>query len=289
MTAVSSDRPVPELRVTPQVLRWLYRFTPYLILIAFSLTVLFPVVWMVLASLKTQQEIFLHPLALPRDPQWRNYIDAAQSGFPVYVLNSVIVTVGAVIPMVLVSVLAAYGLARREFFGRRGIYVIVVLAYAIPFHAVLVPLYTMVDSMGLLNTHLGLILPNIALGIPFSVVILYAFFLDFPQELEEAARLDGCGPARVLFSIVLPLSGPAVLSVIIFQSISVWNEFLWASIATSSDDIRPWTAGIMQFQGEYASDWPRILAVISAMMVPLLIVYIAAQKHFVRAFAGMGK
>ncbi|QQA41457.1 carbohydrate ABC transporter permease [Pelagovum pacificum] len=265
------------------------RVSAYAVLGLACFIVLVPIVWVLVASFKTRQEIFLSPLALPETLQWENYLNAIETGFPAYLRNSLIITICSVIPMVIISLMAGYALARRVFIGRKLIYMLIVLTYAIPFHAILIPLYRMVDSMGLLNTYLGLILPNIAIGIPFSVMILYAFFREFPKELEEAARLDGCSPWRILFSVVLPLSLPAVLSVVILQTVNTWNEFLWASLAASSDSVRPWTTGIMQFQGQYSSDWPKILAVVNIVMLPLLIIYILAQKHFVRAFAGMGK
>lgn len=271
------------------LLRLVARRLPHVILLTYCAFVLVPIVWVMSASIKTRREVFLEPLALPAEPQWGNYANIFESGFHHYIWNSVIVTVGSVVPMVVVSIMAAYALARRVFIGRGAIYLLIVLTYAIPVHSILVPLYRMVDDMGLLNTYAGLILPHIALGIPFSVVILYSFFLDFPTELEEAARIDGCSPWRILAAIVLPLSAPAVLSVVIFQTVSVWNEFLWASIAASGEEVRVWTTGIMQFQGEYSSDWPKILAVVNLMTLPLLAVYVLAQRHFVRAFAGVGK
>ncbi len=271
------------------MIRFLKRIIPYVVLLAYCALVLVPIVWVMSASIKTRREVFLEPLGLPEVPQWGNYANIFESGFQTYIWNSVVVTVGSVVPMVIFSIMAAYALARRVFLGRKVIYLLIVLTYAIPVHSILIPLYRMVDDMGLLDTYLGLILPHIALGIPFSVVILYSFFLDFPAELEEAARIDGCSPWRILFAIVLPLSAPAVLSVVIFQTVSVWNEFLWASIAASGEDVRVWTTGIMQFQGQYSSDWPKILAVVNLMTLPLLAIYILAQRHFVRAFAGIGK
>ena len=268
---------------------FLARRAAYGVLLLYCAIVMVPLVWVVVASLKTRREVFLEPFGLPAEAQWSNYSNIFESGFQSYIWNSVVVTVGAVVPMVIVSIMAAYALARRVFLARRTIYMLIVLTYAIPVHSILIPLYRMVDDMGLLNTYLGLILPHIALGIPFSVVILYSFFLDFPGELEEAARVDGCSPWRILFAIVLPLSAPAVLSVVIFQTVSVWNEFLWASIAASGEEVRVWTTGIMQFQGQYSSDWPKILAVVNLMTLPLLLIYILAQRHFVRAFAGIGK
>ena len=280
-------RPRPGGVAAP--LRRLARRLPYVVLIAYCALVLVPIVWVMSASVKTRREVFLEPLSLPAEAQWGNYSNIFESGFHFYIWNSIVVTVGSVVPMVIVSIMAAYALARRVFIGRNAIYLLIVLTYAIPVHSILVPLYRMVDDMGLLNSYLGLILPHIALGIPFSVVILYSFFLDFPSELEEAARIDGCSPWRILVAIVLPLSAPAVLSVVIFQTVSVWNEFLWASIAASGEEVRVWTTGIMQFQGEYSSDWPKILAVVNLMTLPLLAIYIVAQRHFVRAFAGIGK
>ena len=288
-TSVRTGATTGGTRKSNPALRWIGRRAPYAVLIGYCAVVIVPMLWVISASLKTRREMFISPLSLPEAAQWQNYTSIFETGFQGYIWNSLVVTVGAVVPMVIVSIMAAYALARRVFIGRRAVYLLIVLTYAIPIHSILIPLYRIVDDMGLLNTYLGLILPHIAIGIPFSVVILYSFFLDFPDELEEAARLDGCSSWRILVSIVLPLSAPAVLSVVIFQTISVWNEFLWGSIATTGEERRLWTSGIMQFRGQYASDWPKILAVVNLMMLPLLAIYVVAQKHFIRAFAGMGK
>ena len=287
-TPAASARTFPKVREARA--KWLGgSWLPYTILVGYCAVVIVPMLWVLAASLKTRREMFTDPLGLPEAAQWSNYTSIFETGFGGYIWNSFVVTVGAVVPMTIVSIMAAYALARRVFIGRKFVYILIVLTYAIPIHSILIPLYSIVDGFGMLDTYWGLILPHIAIGIPFSVVILYSFFLDFPKDLEEAARLDGCSPWRILTRVVLPLSAPAVLSVVIFQTISVWNEFLWGSIAVSGEERRVWTAGIMQFRGQYSSDWPRILAVVNLMMLPLLAVYVVAQKHFIRAFAGMGK
>jgi ABC-type glycerol-3-phosphate transport system permease component len=152
-----------------------------------------------------------------------------------------------------------------------------------------VPLYDTLVKLDLTNNYLGLILPYVTFGLPFAISVLYAFFIDFPSEIIEAAQLDGCSDFGVLWRIVAPLSAPAIASVAIFQGVQIWNEFLLALVVISDDSLKTVPLGLVAFRGNYVSDWNAILASITVTSAPMLILFIAFQKQFIRGFAGAAK
>ncbi len=261
----------------------------YLGLGAYLILMVLPFVWLLVSSLKTTSEMFSSPFAPPAVLHWSNFVEAWQTGVAKYLLNSLFVTALSVAAILVVSGLAAYALARSQFPGRTGFYVLLITGYAIPIHTVLVPLYEMLRATNALNSYAGLILPYVAFGIPFSVLLLYAFFLDFPKELEEAARLDGCNEWQLLARVVAPLSLPGLSSVAIFQGVFIWNEFLLALILISDDGLKTLPFGLVVFQGSYASNWPLLLASVTMATLPILILYLLLQRQFVNSLAGIGK
>lgn len=264
-------------------------FFMHLFLGAYAVMILFPLSWMFIGALKSQREMFTNPIGLPESPNWGKFADAWDAGVRDYFLNSVIVSFFSVLLIVFISAMVAYALARMEFPFRRTLYLLIILCFAIPMHAVLVPVYVLLSETNLLNTHLGLILPYAAFGLPFSVILMYSFFYEFPSELEEAAKLDGCGPWRRLWYVVLPLSKPILVSVAIFNLVSVWNEFLLATIVMTSREVQTLPLGLVRFRDQYATDWPGMLAAITMGSLPLLIIFMLFQKYFVKSMAGMGK
>ena len=261
----------------------------YGVLGAYSLVVILPFFWMFAASLKTNREIFSDPFSWPNSPTWSNYATAWDQGIGTYFLNSFIITVITVLLTILLSGLAAYGFARMKFKGRGLLHAVVIAGYAVPVHTVLVPLYEMLSAAGMLDSYVGLILPYVAFGIPFAIILLYAFLLEFPKELEEAARLDGCNRWQTLRHVVAPLSLPGISSVAIFIGVFTWNEFLLGLLILTSDGLKTLPVGLVAFQGAYASNWGALMAGVVLATVPLLILYAVLQKQFVRSLAGLGK
>jgi multiple sugar transport system permease protein/raffinose/stachyose/melibiose transport system permease protein len=254
-----------------------------------SLFVLLPLLWMVFAAFKTRREIFTDPLGLPDTLNFQSFERAWGVGVGQFILNSAFVTVMSVGLIVVVSGMAAYVLARSDNKWLQVVYLLIVAGFAVPTTAVLVPLFQMVSAAGFLNNHLAIVLPYAAYGVPFTTILFYAFFLDFPRELEEAARLDGCSPMQILFRIIVPLSGPAVASAAIFQAVFIWNEFLLALLMLTRPALKTLPVGILQLQGEFTSDWPAVMAGLAMATVPILAVFIFSQKYFVRSLAGLGK
>ena len=255
----------------------------------FCAVVALPFFWMISASLKTTRDIFTAPFGLPTAPQWGNYLEAWNGGIGTYMLNSVLVTGVSVALIIFVSGLAAYALARMKFTGRAAVYLLIVVGYAIPVHTVIVPLYGLLGSLGLLDSYPGLIGPYVAFGVPFSVLLLYGFFLEFPQELEDAAQLDGCNTFQLVRYIVAPVSLPALSSVAIFQGVFIWNEFLLALILISDKSKQTLPVGLATFRGEWASNWPVLLAGVSLATLPVLLLYAFLQRYFVNSLTGFSK
>ncbi len=254
-----------------------------------SLFVLLPLLWMVLASFKTRRAMFMDPLGLPTSWSVDSFERAWGVGMGQFLTNSFIATAASVVVIIVVSGMAGYVFARNEIRGLRWLYLAIVAAFAVPSQAVLVPLYQMVSAAGMLNSLAAIVLPYAAYGIPFTTILFYAFFLDFPAELEEAARLDGCSRLRVFFSVVLPLSGPAIASAAIFQAVFIWNEFILALLMLTSPENKTLPVGIIQLRGAYTSDWPAMMAGLAIAVLPILLIFILAQKYFVRSLAGLGK
>jgi len=270
-------------------MRRLKAYSPHLVLSLYSLILLVPLFWMVMASLKTRRELFGKPFSLPSTIDWGGYIRAFDGGLVRYMTNSIVVTVASVSITLVVGGLAAYALSRMRFVGRHVVYGLLIASYAIPMHGILVPLYDTLVFFGLTNTYLGVILPYVTFGLPFSVMILYAFLIDFPGELVEAARIDGCSEIGILWRIVAPLSLPALVSVAIFQGVSVWNEFLLALIVISDDALKTIPLGLVAFRGRYVTDWTAILASITVTSLPMLILFVLFQKQFIRSLSGASK
>lgn len=254
-----------------------------------SIFVLLPMLWMVFASFKTRREIFTDPLGLPDSLNFSSFERAWGVGIGTFMFNSTVVTLLSVALIVVVSGMAAFVLARSDSKWLQAVYLLIVAGFAVPVTAVLVPLFQMVSAAGLLNSQLAIVLPYAAYGIPFTTILFYAFFLDFPRELEEAARLDGCSRLQIFFRVIVPLSGPAVASAAIFQAVFIWNEFLLALLMLTRPAVKTLPVGIVQLQGEFTSDWPAVMAGLSLATLPILLIFILMQKYFVRSLAGLGK
>lgn len=254
-----------------------------------SLFVLLPVLWMVFAAFKTRREIFTDPLGLPDGLNFESFERAWGVGVGTFMLNSTLVTALSVGLIVVISGMAAYVLARSDSKWLQIVYLLIVAGFAVPVTAVLVPLYQMLSAAGFLNNRFAIVLPYAAYGIPFTTILFYAFFLDFPRELEEAARLDGCSRMQIFFKVIVPLSGPAVASAAIFQAVFIWNEFLLALLMLTRPALKTLPVGILQLQGEFTSDWPAVMAGLAMATLPILLVFVLLQKYFVRSLAGLGK
>jgi raffinose/stachyose/melibiose transport system permease protein len=244
--------------------------------------IILPIYYILLTSLKDQSEFFAsNPLLPPSAPTLDNYALVLHSGFARYFLNSVVVTVGSVLPAVLVSFMAAYAIARGHGWFLSLSNRIFLLGLAIPLHATIIPIYWMITRAHLYDTLLALILPSIAFSIPISVLILASFLRDVPGELFESMRLDGCTDWGMMWRLALPLTRPAVVTAAVYNALNVWNGFLFPLILTQSPQLRVLPLSLWAFQGEFQINIPAVLASVVLATLPLLVIYVVARRQLV--------
>ncbi len=244
---------------------------------------LLPLLFVVFTSLKSQQETFDSEVwALPRQLDWSHYAGILQGGFLGYLRNSLLVVGLSVVLIIVIGAMAAYALARLKFRFNKLLFGLIVASMIVPLHITLVPIYLMTKTLGIYDTPFALIGPYVAMSLPVSIFILTEFMRQIPRELEEAAELDGCGPLTIFRRIFLPLSGPGIATVAIYNGIHLWNEFIFAYVLTSSQANRTLPLALWDFQGQYASNIPAMLAVVTLTSLPLIVAYAFGQERIVK-------
>jgi raffinose/stachyose/melibiose transport system permease protein len=242
------------------------------------LIAMMPFAFMLLSSFKGSLELMTAPIwALPKEPTLGNFKTVLQNNFLSYLLNSVIVVTVSISLVVLISAMAAYVFARIPFRGNRIIFVLVIAGLIVPIHVTLIPVYLLTSKVGIYDSLYALIGPYVAFSLPISIFILTQFMREIPRELEDAARIDGCGPMGTFFRVILPLSKAGLATIAIFNAVTLWNEFVFAFVLTSSPGVRTLPLAIWDFQGEYSSNIPMIMTVLVLSALPLIIAYIVFQ------------
>jgi multiple sugar transport system permease protein len=268
--------------------RWLPRAPLYLALTAVAALMLFPFGWMIATSLTSDSQLFVTPPQLipaPLVPD--NYVRVAEA-FPIgrFLVNSLLVAGISTALQVGTSAMAAYAFARLRFRGRDVLFLVYLATLMVPLQVIIVPLFIEMRFLGLVNTYPGLILPAIASA--FGTFLLRQAFLSLPRELDEAAFIDGASHWTVFRRIVLPLAGPALATFGIFAFMASWNSFLWPLVVTSSQDLFTLPVGLSNLHGRYSTAWNLVMAGSTISVIPIVIVYVIAQKHVIRGVALSG-
>lgn len=252
------------------------------LLLVFSFSCIFPMVWIFYSSFKTQAEFTQSSTALPQALNLKNYISVfTQTKLGMYMLNSARNTILSVLIIIVFSFLAGYVLSRYRFRGRSLIYNYFIMGMLIPVHALLVPMYVQLRQSGLTNHWYTLLFPYVAFGLPISIMLIESYIASIPKELEEAAAIDGCGFFRCLFQIVFPLAMPILSTVAIIQFFAVWNEFSFSLILVNSDTLRTVPVGLTMFKSAYTVDYPRLMAGIMTTTLPDMILYFVFSKRII--------
>jgi ABC-type glycerol-3-phosphate transport system permease component len=261
------------------------------VLIFLSLVTLYPVWFIVQTALKTPAEYAVNPTGLPAHFTLHNFTNVLTNlPVPQWMLNSILVTVTSICIATICAFLAAYAIVFGKPRGSSAFLNVNLAFMAIPPVALLVPMFVLMVQLGLINTLPSVIIFYAGLNIPFSVFFLVSFLREVPPELVEAAQVDGAGPGHTLFKVVFPLSAPAVTTLVLVNSIWVWNELLIALVFLQSDTSRTLMAGLTTFQGRFANNEPLIMAGVFVSILPLVITYILGQRFFIRGLtAGLGK
>jgi raffinose/stachyose/melibiose transport system permease protein len=200
--------------------------------------------------------------------------------------NSLLIAVGTVVISTLLASMTAFAFAHIKFFGSKFLLSYLMLGLLFPSATAILPLFIKMRDLGLLDSHLGIIIVQVAFSISFSVLLFHNFFKELPKELIDAARMDNCGYIRIYWYVTLPLCLPIIATVGVFNFVGSWNSFLLPLIALNSDAKYTWPLGIMQFQGEFGSDWPRILAFLTLSITPAIAFFLLAQRYIISGLTG---
>lgn len=254
----------------------------YVVCIAVSLIVIVPIITTLLGGFKSSGELLANPFGLPRSFAGENFVEIlSTSRFWQLARNSLIVMVVTAAITVIVSAMAAFIFARLDFKGRDFVFNIYSLGLLFPFAVAILPLYVQLRGANLLDTHAGIFLPQAAFSIPGNILILRNFFRSIPGELEDAAYIDGCGIVGFFWRILLPLSRSALSTIAVLVMVASWNNFLLPLLVLNSQDLWTLPLGTSQFQGQYSSDWGKILAFVSLSMLPAILFYLLAQRQLI--------
>ena len=258
----------------------------YVVLVLWTFISVFPVYWMLTFSLKTNEEIFgENVIGLPKYWVWENYTRAMNTGnMPLYFLNSVIVAVSTIIITLLASVMATYAITRLDWKGRKTMNKFFMLGLTIPIHASIVPLYTTLAKLKMLNSYFALILPYSAFSLAMGILISIGFMGDIPYDLDEACFLDGCGVWGTFLRVIAPLMMPAVATVGIYTFLQCWNELMFANVFISKDSLKTLPVGVQALSGQYTTDWGPIGAALSIATIPTLLVYVFLSRQIQDSF-----
>lgn len=260
----------------------------YAVLILCSVLMIVPFYWMLISSVKTNNEVFSIPMKwIVTQFHWENYRDIwTKISLFTFFGNSVKLTIITMFVQVLTSCMAAYAFAKVNFKGKNILFLIYVTTMAVPWQVYMIPQFVIVSKMGLNNTHLGLILMQ---GFSaFGVFLLRQFFMEIPDELIEAAKIDGMGSYSILFRIALPLAKPGLATLVIFTFVNVWNDFMGPLIYINSTELKTIQLGIRAFITQYGAEYALIMAASVCSLIPVIILYIFCQRFFVEGIMAGG-
>ena len=276
--------PVKKLWDAETKREWLLNAIAVLVSIAF----LFPIYWLIVTSLKSEAEIFRTPPTLfPTVLHFENYIVKSLGDFNVYkaFFNSVLISVLTMVLSMALAAPAAYGLARYKMVGKKPILLIFLVTQMLPPTLVLTPLFIIFKQLGALNHFAAPIIADCTIAIPFSVLTLRTYFLSIPKELEESARIDGCNKFTAFLRIMVPIAYPGMLVAAAFSFLFAWGNLIYPLTFLNSQAMRPMTAGIYNYIGEFGIVWNRVMAFSGLTVFPVILIFVSLQKHLVGGLA----
>jgi multiple sugar transport system permease protein len=265
-----------------------WRISTVVAAVAIALAVLLPLIWMLIASLRPEQDIVTNPPTLwPRSFTIEHYLDIwNELPFAKLYRNTLVFAGTVTVISLLFDSMAAYALARLDFRGRDAVFVIVLIMLMLPFQITLVPLYDLLNNLGLVNTFTGMIVPRATNA--FGIFFLRQFFLSMPKDLEEAARIDGASEWRIYWQLALPLARPALLTLGLFHFQFNWNDLLWPLIMTSNTDRATLPAGLSLFMGQHVTQYGLLMAGAVLSLLPVILFFLLIQRSFVQGIATTG-
>lgn len=273
--AIRIKRDVSPASIILSILKWTF----LLFLFAYAV---FPVIWLAIASLKTNGELMANPFSLPKIWQFKNYTKAITvSGIGRMMLNSVVISMAATALNILITSMAAYSVSRFEFKGNKLLQTAFSSGILVPLNALMVPYFVLISNIGLYNKMGGLILVYTAIGVPISTFIVMGFMKSVPKELEEAAVIDGANFYKRFFTVIFPLSRSGIVTAGTFQFLTCWNEFVYANLLTSSQTVRTIQLGIRYFTNQFSTDYVSMYAAIIVSILPSITAYVLFQNQII--------
>ncbi len=277
----------------PQKAPWhgWWEIIPIVFGIIWFIIAFYPVLYMFMTSLRPLTDFFTDvPWLPPTHPTLTNYSSVLSGDFSLAFVNTVFVTVISVFLIVIVSLFSSYSISRIHNRFTQVVFSLFLIGLAIPLQATIIPIYAIIINLHLYDTLFALILPSVAFGIPLSVLVLVTYIRDIPKELYESMLLDGAGHFRILRSLVLPLSRPAIITVVIYETIQVWNSFLFPLVLTQSSNVRVLPLALWTFQGQYTTNVPAIMAAVFLSATPIILLYIFGRRQLLGGLiAGFSK
>jgi multiple sugar transport system permease protein len=257
------------------------------ILIGGALVVIVPYMWMLTLSLKPKELTYSEPYLIPTRFEVENYQKAWKSAsFERYYLNSAIVTFGITAGQVVICSLAAYAFARLRFRGKEVIFMLFLGTMMVPFHAILIPSYLLIDRFGWVDTYQAMIIPRMFSA--FGIFLMRQYYESISTELDDAALIDGCSRLGVWWRILLPLSGPGLVTLGVFAFLFAWNEFLWPLVVINDPEMRTVQLGLAMFQGRYGTQWTLLMAGTVTATIPTILAFLIGQRWFIESIAHTG-
>ncbi|WP_435104466.1 carbohydrate ABC transporter permease [Arhodomonas sp. AD133] len=257
------------------------RYGMIVLFIGFTIVSVSPIAWLFLSSLKSSAEMFGNTWALPETWRWGNYLSAWKHGVSQYLVSSIIVTTISTVAIVALASAAAFALVALDFRGKTFLYTVILGGAILPPEVSLLPLFQLLNAMGIYDTYWALIIPYVAFGLPFTTFLIRAYMVTIPYDLSEAAQMDGAGALWTYLNIYLPLSRPILASAALISAMRVWNEFIFALTFVESSDVKTITIGMMSFANALRGDWAVMMAGLVIAILPMMITFLVLQRQFI--------
>ena len=282
MATLEQSLPTREevYQARPKLTPW--RLLTWVVLLIGAALMVMPFLWMISSSLKAEQAVFQYPPQLIPDPvMWNNYVESLiYKPFYLYVRNTVFLVAVNMFAIIIAASFCAYGFARIEFPGRDTWFLVVLATMMMPYYVLMIPIFIMFTRLGWIDTYLPLTVPTFFGGGAFNIFLMRQFFRTIPQELSDAARIDGCNEFQIYWKIFMPLAKPALVSIAILAFLGTWNDFVGPLLYVKSPDLFTVSIGLAQFRGIMRSRWDLLMAAATAMTVPVVALFFAAQRYF---------
>lgn len=289
MTTTSPQPPTQIASLHRSILKTkINRVLIYALFIVLAIIAIYPLIWVFTNSFKTDTQLFDQSWALPKSWNLKNYQTAWNYGIARYIANSAIVTIGSVLICLSASIMAAYALARFQFKGSSALLFVILGGLMLAPEVSLIPLFKILSGMGLYNTYWAMILPNVAFGIPFTTFLIRSYMLGLPKDFEEAATIDGANTLDIFMHVVIPLCRPILASAALLDAMRVWNEFMFGLTFITSEKLKTIPVGLMAFSGALREQYTVIMAGIIISALPMIILFLATQRQFIRGLAAGG-